>query len=987
MMCLAHRQNLSCLTDNRERTCNKQEQKTLPNDESDSNKKKRKAKARSTKEDAAKSITPTPAKKRCSPRIAEQQKMVPFITEMGRLEEEEEDEDDNGCREDGGGGGDGDGDEDSDGSSHIYWESPEAALLFGFEKGADVRKGLEELIETFYTVRGSLNGYLKTNIIQLDKDSPLSANAVEDLRSKCGYLRAAYTVALDELHKVGVTWRACCDKAVSVLNPHLCSDHATNGRTVMKWNRIFRDHHQFPNPNPYVANGIKRKPPIFDVFPHAAVDMSTFILDRLDHFNVEMLRDHFNNTMIGNLDDEVTNNINFDEDSDEYKLVARYKDRPPSYSTVLRWVGYLGFKRELAKKCYYVDGHEYPEQLKHRAWFTDEYLRVLEFRSHRFVHLTLPEVTDFFDSLEDDNAKEMLDKVKHAFKGDNGEDVFEFHVDKHERLQQIANEKYGAFGGRVSIRKKPEDKPVIIFGQDEAIFNAHLSRTHQWVDPNGRRAIMPKTNGAGVMISGFQSRELGWGIPINEEQLRKINANRANEEYFDKEAAIAVYGTAKKKKLEASPGIVHFRYGSQQDGWWTGNHTILQLEDVIDCVKVTLGTTYDYVFLFDSSSGHAKKRIDGLDVKAMNVKWHSKASGTRTVKIEEAEGYLGPHFGANDPSMVNVGEAQTMDFTSERDLQLGPFWLTDEQREQERHDREVEIPLEKRKERVKQKKELISGLMSTDWGKAEGEINLWKTKHADLLKKAGALGIDTKVTPTTKIEYGWEGKGKGLLQIAYERGWVDKSKYKNYRVMKYDDERILIPELSLQHLLGECSDFQSEKSQLEYVCESLGARVLITTKYHAEYAGEGIEYSWGFAKSLYRRQPLERKKSLQDFLNLVKECISREVLSVDLIRKFSKRARSYMETYKVMEKEAEIKKTDDNSSDDAPIPHKRIEMLKKILKCHRAAIDFDKAFITRAVYSKDFDIKKDLLDKETKPTVTVRVKPEDRKMPAKAKKN
>ena len=127
------------------------------------------------------------------------------------------------------------------------------------------------------------------------------------------------------------------------------------------------------------------------------------------------------------------------------------------------WIS--GFKRELAKKCYYVDGHEYPEQLKHRAWFTDEYLRVLEFRSHRFVHLTLPEVTDFFDSLEDDNAKEMLDKVKHAFKGDNGEDMFEFHVDKHERLQQIANEKYGAFGGRVSIRKKPEDKPVIIFGQ------------------------------------------------------------------------------------------------------------------------------------------------------------------------------------------------------------------------------------------------------------------------------------------------------------------------------------------------------------------------------------------------------------------------------------------------------------------------------------------------------------------------------------------
>jgi len=37
----------------------------------------------------------------------------------------------------------------------------------------------------------------------------------------------------------------------------------------------------------------------------------------------------------------------------------------------------------------------------------------------------------------------------------------------------------------------------------------------------------------------------------------------------------------------------------------------------------------------------------------------------------------------------------------------------------------------------------------------------------------------------------------------------------------------------------------NEKSQLEYVCESLGVEALITTKYHAEYAGEGIEYSWG----------------------------------------------------------------------------------------------------------------------------------------------
>ncbi len=40
-----------------------------------------------------------------------------------------------------------------------------------------------------------------------------------------------------------------------------------------------------------------------------------------------------------------------------------------------------------------------------------------------------------------------------------------------------------------------------------------------------------------------------------------------------------------------------------------------------------------------------------------------------------------------------------------------------------------------------------------------------------------------------------------------------------------------------------CTDFANKTTQLEFVCESLGAEAIITTKYHAKYAGEGIEYS------------------------------------------------------------------------------------------------------------------------------------------------
>jgi hypothetical protein len=59
-----------------------------------------------------------------------------------------------------------------------------------------------------------------------------------------------------------------------------------------------------------------------------------------------------------------------------------------------------------------------------------------------------------------------------------------------------------------------------------------------------------------------------------------------------------------------------------------------------------------------------------------------------------------------------------------------------------------------------------------------------------------------------------------------------------------------------------CTDFKNEMSQLEFVCHSLGCKALITTKYHAVFAGEGIEYSWGLSisKTMYRKYPLVSKK-------------------------------------------------------------------------------------------------------------------------------
>ena len=100
--------------------------------------------------------------------------------------------------------------------------------------------------------------------------------------------------------------------------------------------------------------------------------------------------------------------------------------------------------------------------------------------------------------------------------------------------------------------------------------------------------------------------------------------------------------------------------------------------------------------------------------------------------------------------------------------------------------------------------------------------------------------------------------------------------------------------------------------------------MIITTKYHTEYAGEGIEYSWGYSKSLYQRHPLAAKKGRYNFIKLVDKYISRDTITTNMVRKFSKRARGYMAAYKALESD-EMKE----NNKPAEISHRMIEKMKK----------------------------------------------------------
>jgi hypothetical protein len=239
-------------------------------------------------------------------------------------------------------------------------------------------------------------------------------------------------------------------------------------------------------------------------------------------------------------------------------------------------------------------------------------------------------------------------------------------------------------------------------------------------------------------------------------------------------------GSTKKTEHTELPFIVTFEFGGDK-GYWTGNNMILQVEDCIDCLRILFPDQYHYVFLFDHSSGHAKKRIGGLNIGAMNKGFGGEH--LRGTLIEKKEGYLGPYCSLHNSHMIQVGQVQELVYPSKERIAdgNGPFYLTAAQKEVLRLNAEVELPPNKVGHKEKTKKELVNTVMKTNHGRDDGRITLSKMTVRDFRKIASNLGINTTKLVTHQMKSGWA--GKGLIQVLWECSWIDETKISQSKKM------------------------------------------------------------------------------------------------------------------------------------------------------------------------------------------------------------
>ena len=416
--------------------------------------------------------------------------------------------------------------------------------------------------------------------------------------------------------------------------------------------------------------------------------------------------------------------------------------------------------------------------------------------------------------------------------------------------------------------------PLIHSGQDESIFKAFQKSSYQWV-VKGVRGLRKKTDGPGEMISGFKDEIRGFGCPLSPDELLRVNAFRK---------------ARGKAALKGSPAVRFLTYGKNKDGYWTFAHFAEQTADILDMYEALYPEAQILVEV-DWSSGHSKHREDALNVLAMAVNFGGKQPVPHA--SEMIDGCLG-----EDSPTLKLGDLQYFYFRSA---------------------------------------EVCTSAAAPAPASASAAASASASASASVFTLALTLtqaradngATDGKPDPPpfykpdlSPTEY--IGKAKGKKQILWERGL-----YKPGMVEKVDedDSKGRDVSLSMDHVLGRCTDFRNETPALQAMVEARGHILAMSPKGHCELAGNGIEYDWGKMKQNFRR-----KNRYGNFHQLILDSMSRKVLPVSTSRKFARKARAYRRAYR---------EGTDNE-------HASIEAMVKKFKAHRNAADFASKFIRDA---------------------------------------
>ena len=150
-------------------------------------------------------------------------------------------------------------------------------------------------------------------------------------------------------------------------------------------------------------------------------------------------------------------------------------------------------------------------------------------------------------------------------------------------------------------------KTIVLF-HDESTFQANDYERTQW-GTNSDHMLVPKSRGAGIMISDFISEEDGY-LSLTDEEFAAGRSKYPRLKQFARSS---------------------IEYGENRDGYWTSERFLEQLKysvQIVEC-KYPCEQGYKVIWIFDHSSCHGAYADDALLANRMNAKPGGKQAKLR----------------------------------------------------------------------------------------------------------------------------------------------------------------------------------------------------------------------------------------------------------------------------------------------------------------------------------------------------------------------
>ena len=274
-------------------------------------------------------------------------------------------------------------------SSNNFFESPEALKLFNPKSDEpNAMIAVENQIAILKRAQMTSKGY--HHLFPANAERVFTEYEVFIIRQKIVLLTLALNNAKQFMPQI--TWKQCCDMAVET-GQSIGISVSGYSRTVMKWYAKFKVSRLLELP--YLAD--KHKLPPFLLHNREVVtNINQYAREHINELSAQLILEYLHEVIIPELVREVPNPENKSADQLTTELLHEYGLSKLSLETVTRWMNRLGFKYDVRKKSFYVDGHERQSTITYRNDFVKRYLSY-ELRAHRWIQITKQEHDELVD--------------------------------------------------------------------------------------------------------------------------------------------------------------------------------------------------------------------------------------------------------------------------------------------------------------------------------------------------------------------------------------------------------------------------------------------------------------------------------------------------------------------------------------------------------------------------------------------------------------